>query len=144
MGLDLVLVVLVVTSDSGGTVAAAYTSVRLVVPIVVPVLATGMLVTGLVLGWGTTWSLLEWTWVFTKLVIGLVLTALVFVLLVPTALGLPARLGGDATAVREAVGAAGRSLLFPPVVSFTALGVALVLSVWKPWGRTPWTQQRSR
>jgi hypothetical protein len=141
MGLDLGLVVLVVTgatSDSGATVAAAYTAVRLVVPVVVPLLALGMLLTGLVLGWGTRWGLLEWTWVLVKLVVGVVLNALVFLLLVPIALGIPPGLTGGAAQVRDAVGDAGRSLLFPPVVSFTALGVALVLSIWKPWGRTPW------
>jgi hypothetical protein len=145
MGLDLGLVVLVVagaTSDSGGTVAAAYTAVRLVVPIVVPMLATGMLLTGLLLGWGTKWSLLEWTWVFTKLVIGIVLTALVFVLLVPSALSIPQDLSGGAAEVRDAVGGAARDLLFPPVVSFMALGVAMVLSIWKPWDRTPWARHR--
>jgi hypothetical protein len=145
MGLDLGLMVLVVTgatSGSGPTVAAAYTAVRLVVPVVVPLLATGMLVTGLLLGWGTTWGLLEWTWVLTKLVIGLVLTALVFVLLVPTALSVPSDLGGSATGVRDAVGAAVRSLMFPPMVSFAALGVSLVLSIWKPWGRTAWALRR--
>src|SRR5215210_3584643 len=97
MGLDLALLVLVVTgatSDSGPTVAAAYTAVRLVVPVVVSALATGMLVTGVLLGWGTKWSLLEWTWVFAKLVVGVVLTALVFLLLLPLALGLPSDLGG--------------------------------------------------
>ncbi len=147
MGLDLGLLVLVVvgaTSDSGPAVAAAYTAVRLVVPIVVPVLAGGMMITGVLLGWGTKWGLLEWTWVFVKLVIGLVLTALVFVLLVPGALGIPHELGGDAAAVRDSVGAAAQDLLFPPVVSFTALGVALVLSIWKPWGRTPWARPSCR
>lgn len=142
MGLDLGLVVLVVTaatSGTGPTVASAYTAVRLVVPVVVPVLATGMLLTGLLLGWGTRWGLLRWTWVVVKLAIGLVLTGLVFVLLLPLVLGLPVELGGSADQVRDAVGSAGRSLLFPPVVSFVALGVSLVLSVWKPWGRTSWS-----
>jgi hypothetical protein len=145
MGLDLGLLVLVVTgatSDSGPAVAAAYTAARLVIPVVVPVLATGMLLTGVVLGWGTRWSLTEWTWVFTKLVIGLVLTVLVFVALVPGALGIPADLTGTAEEVRAAVGDAGRDLLFPPAVSFTALAVSLVLSVWKPWGRTRWARRR--
>jgi len=145
MGLDLALLVLVwtgATSESGRTVAAAYTAIRLVVPVVVSALATGMLVTGVLLGWGTKWSLLEWTWVFVKLVIGLVLTALVFLLLVPLALSLPPELGGEAAGVRDAVGEAVRSLLFPPAVSFTALGVSLVLSIWKPWGRTPWAVPR--
>jgi hypothetical protein len=145
MGLDLALAVLVFTgwtSDSGPTAAAAYTAVRLVVPVVVPVLAVGMLLTGLLLGWGTKWGLLQWTWVLVKLVIGVVLTALVFLLLVPGALSIPLDLTGEAAEIRDAVGAAARDLLFPPVVSFSALAVALMLSIWKPWGRTPWTQRR--
>ncbi len=143
MGLDLGLLVLVVTgltSDAGATVAAAYTSARLVIPVVVPVLAVGMLVTGVLLGLGTKWRLTEWTWVLTKLVIGLVLTTLVFVALLPGALSIPTDLAGTAAEVRDAVGRAGRDLLYPPVVSFTALAFALVLSIWKPWGRTRWAR----
>ena len=68
------------------------------------------------------------------------LTALVFVALVPGALSIPTDLTGTATEVREAVGGAGRDLLFPPIVSFLALGFALVLSIWKPWGRTRWAR----
>ncbi|WP_426247478.1 hypothetical protein [Nocardioides sp. LHG3406-4] len=141
MGLDLGLVVLVVTgasSDSGPTVAAAYTAARLVIPVVVPVLATGMLLTGVLLGWGSKWGLVRWTWVLTKLVVGIVLTVLVFVALVPGALSIPTELTGTAAQVRDAVGGAGRDLLFPPVVSFLALSFALVLSIWKPWGKTRW------
>lgn len=147
MGLDLGLVLLVLTgasSDSGPTVAASYTAVRLVVPVVVPVLATGMLVTGVLLGCGTKWGLTEWSWVFGKLVIGVVLTVLVFALLVPGALSIPEGLVGGATQVRDAVGAAAEDLVFPPVVSFAALGVALLLSLWKPGGRTPWARRGSR
>lgn len=107
------------------------------------VLAVGMLVTGVLLGLGTKWGLVEWTWVFVKLVIGSILTALVFVLLVPEALGIPQELVGSAAEVREAVGSAADHLLFPPVVSFAALAVALALAVWKPWGRTPWAARRS-
>jgi hypothetical protein len=143
MGLDLGLLVLVITgasSDSGPTVAAAYTAARLVIPVVVPVLAVGMLLTGILLGWGTKWGLLQWTWVLTKLTIGIVLTVLVFVALVPGALSIPVDLTGTAAEVREAVGRTGRDLLFPPVVSFLALGFALMLSVWKPWGRTRWAR----
>lgn len=147
MGLDLGLLVLVLTgltSDTGATVAAAFTAVRLVVPYVVPVLAVGMLGTGVLLGLGTRWRLLHWTWVLTKLVIGLVLTTLVFVALLPGALGIPTELAGTAAQVRDAVGRAGRDLVFPPIVSFTALGFALVLSLWKPWGRTRWARPTSR
>lgn len=145
MGLDLGLLVLVVagaTSDSGATAAAAYTSLRLVVPGVVSALATGMLVTGVLLGVGTRWRLTEWTWVLTKLVIGVVLTALVYLALVPTALAIPRELAGTAEQVRDAVGRASSDLVYPPVVSFTLLGVALVLALWKPGGRTRWGRRR--
>lgn len=145
MGLDLGLFVLVVTgatADSGPVVAAAYTAARLVIPVVVPVLATGMLVTGVWLGLGTKWRLTEWTWVLTKLAIGVVLTVLVYVALVPGALSIPTELTGTAAEVRDAVGGADTDLLFPPVVSFLALGFSLVLSIWKPWGRTRWSRRR--
>jgi hypothetical protein len=144
MGLDLGLMVLVLTgatSDSGPTVAAAYTAARLVIPVVVPVLATGMLLSGILLGWGTKWGLLQWTWVVTKLAIGLVLTALVFVALVPGALSIPTELTGTAAEVRDAVGAGGRAQNLPPRVGFQARGFALVLSIWKPWGRTRWARR---
>ena len=146
MGLDLGLLVLVVTgltADGGATVAAAYTAARLVIPVVVPVLAVGMLGTGVLLGLGTRWRLTEWTWVLTKLVVGLVLTTLVFVALLPGALSIPTELFGSAAEVRDVVGRAGQDLLYPPVVSFAALGFALVLSVWKPWGRTRWARRRA-
>jgi hypothetical protein len=101
-----------------------------------------MLLTGLLLGWGTKWRLTEWTWVLVKLSIGIVLTALVFLLLLPSALSIPHELEGGAAAVREALGGAARDLLVPPVVSFIDLGVALVLSIWKPWGSTRWARRR--
>ena len=139
MGADVLLAILMLTgrlSDDGPTVAAAYTAARLVIPFAVSVLATGMLVTGVLLGIGTKYGLVQWWWVFVKLVIGIVLTALVFVLLVPGAAGIPAGLAGTADQVREQVGRSGQDLVFPPFVSFVALAFALVLSVFKPWGRT--------
>ena len=143
MGIDLALGVLAYTawlSGDGPTVAAAYSSIRMFVPPVVSALAVGMLVTGVTLGLGTRYGLVQWWWVTVKLALGLVLTALVFVALVPTALAIPSPLSGTAEAVRDALGRDAVNLLFPPPVSFTALAFALVLSVWKPWGRTPWAR----
>ena len=42
----------------------------------------------------------------------------------------------------DAVGRQVQDIIFPPLVSFSLLGVALVLSVWKPWGRTRWGRRR--
>ena len=145
MGADVLLAILVLTgrlSDDGATAAAAYTAVRLVIPPAVPVLAVGMLLTGILLGLGTRWGLVQWWWVTVKLAIGVVLTLLVFVALVPGALDIPTGLTGTADHVRATVGRAGEDLLFPPFVSFAALAFALVLSVVKPWQRTPWARRR--
>jgi hypothetical protein len=31
--------------------------------------------------------------------------------------------------------------MFPPVVSFLMLGVATILTIFKPWRRTPWSRE---
>jgi hypothetical protein len=38
-------------------------------------------------------------------------------------------------------GALPTMLLFPPVVSFLILGTATILSIFKPWHRTPWSRE---
>lgn len=146
MGLDIGLALLVLTgltTDDGPTAAAAYSAAALVIPPVVPVLATTMLLTGVLLGLGTKWGLLTWTWVLSKLVIGITLTVLVFVALLPGATSIPMPLTGSADEVRAAVGDEASGLAFPPIVSFLALGVSLVLSLWKPGGRTRWARTRA-
>jgi len=147
MGLDIGLALLVLTgltTDDGAVAATAYAAAGMVIPPVVPVLAVGMLGTGVVLGLGTRWGLLTWTWVLTKLVIGVVLTVLVFVALLPGALEIPVALSGSADDVRATLGDEASGLAFPPLVSFALLGVSLVLSVWKPGGRTPWARAPAR
>ena len=147
MGADVLLAILTLTARftaDAELAAAAYRSARLLIPIAVPVLAFGMLVTGIVLGAGSQWGLARYWWVLVKLAIGVVLTILVVVLLVPGALSIPGGLQGTADQVRELVGDASRDLMFPPLVSFTALGIALVLSVLKPWGRTRWARAAGR
>jgi uncharacterized membrane protein len=143
MGLDVGLFLLLMTglrTDDGPLAAACYRAVAVIVPVAVPILSLGMLLTGLLLGWGTTWGLLRYWWVFVKLVMGIVLTVLVFIALVPGVNDLPA---ADPTlsagSVRDTIGEATTDLLFPPIVSFTMLGIAAVLSIFKPWSRTPWT-----
>jgi hypothetical protein len=152
MGVDVALATLVVTgltADDGASVATAYAAARTVIPPAVPVLAVGMLTTGVLLGLGTKWGLVRWAWVLTKLAIGIVLTVLVFVALLPGALAIPGDLVATTATesgarVRDVLGQEASNLAFPPFVSFTMLGLSLVLSVMKPWGRTRWHPQRSR
>jgi hypothetical protein len=133
LGIDVVMGVLVFTallSDDDRTKALSFRALELVA--VGPLLVTGLvcLLTGILLG------------------LNLLLTGLVLVALAPEVAdaaerarqfdaGLPAPLGvGD--------------LIFPPIVSPTALLVAMVLAVFKPWGRIrrqaawPRTPERTR
>jgi hypothetical protein len=86
------------------------------------------------LGLGTKYGLVRYRWVLVKLVVNVVLVTLVVLVLWPgvTAVGEAGRAAlveGDAPTMPA-------TLVFPPIVSSTALVVAMTLSVFKPWGRT--------
>ncbi len=90
----------------------------------------------MVLGLGTRFGLARYWWVVTKLVITVVLCVLVLVLLRPTLAEagtqtalVDGTLPGRLTDVR-------RDMIFPPIVSTSALLFASWLSVYKPWGVT--------
>jgi uncharacterized membrane protein len=136
LGIDVVMAVLVFTalrSDDDRTKALAFRALELVA--VGPLLALGLLclLTGILLGLSSRYGLVRYWWVATKLALNLLLTSLVLIALAPEVAdaaerarqfdaGVPAPLGiGD--------------LIFPPIVSPTALLVAFVLAVFKPWGR---------
>ncbi|MFE6256713.1 hypothetical protein [Agromyces sp. NPDC057865] len=136
LGLDLVLGILVGTAllgDPTGAGAAAATMAAVATwPLVVVGLLT--LATGVLLGLGTKYGLVRYWWVLVKLVVNIVLVTLVVLVLWPgvTAVGEAGRVAladGGAPAMPA-------TLVFPPIVSSTALVVAMTLSVFKPWGRT--------
>ena len=145
MGVDIALLVLLITArttDDATLVASGFNAIRMIVPVAVPPLSLGILATGLLSGWGTSWGLLRYWWVLVKLVLSLVMTVLVFVSLVPavTSITLLSTTTMDADVVRASLGALPTQLMFPPVVSFLMLGVATVLSIFKPWRYTPWSR----
>jgi hypothetical protein len=91
------------------------------------------LLTGVVLGLGSRYGLVRYWWVATKLVLNLVLLALV-----PLALGPEVAQAAERGRQLVAGGPAGLDvgdLIFPPIVSPTALLAAMALAVFKPWGR---------
>ena len=146
MGADIVLFILLVTgltTDDGALAAACYRAVAVFVPVAVPVLALGMLATGLLLGWGTRWGVLRYWWVVVKLALGTIMVVLVFLSLLP---GVNDLKTADATltadAVRDSLGSATDQMLYPPIVSFLMLTTAAILSVYKPWKQTPWSTPR--
>ena len=145
IGIDVVMADFVFTAllaDDDSTKALCYRALELFA--VWPLLTTGLvcLASGIVLGLGTKYGLVRYWWVAIKLVLNIVLTALVLVALRP-AVTEAAEQGRQFAAGAPASLAVG-DLIFPPIVSPTALLIAVVLAVFKPWGRIrkrPATQQ---
>ena len=136
IGMDVVLGVLVFTARSTtdiSTEALAYRALELFA--VWPLLAAGLatLLSGIVLGLGTTYGLVKHWWVAVKLAINLVLLTLVTFAL--RAAVSEAASYGEALAAGTPTDVSLDRLFMPPIVSSTALVTATILSVYKPWGR---------
>lgn len=136
IGIDVAMGVLVytaMTTDTPHTAAISYQALNLFVTWPLVVAGVLSLVTGVVLGLGSKYGLVRYWWVGVKLVMNLVLVGLVLFLLRP---GLTeAATYGRELAAGQPAGPEPDSLPFPPIVSLTALTIAVVLSVYKPWGR---------
>ena len=148
MGVDIALFVLLMTARTTNDptlVVSGFNAIRIIVPVAVPPLSLGILLTGLILGLGTPWGLVRYWWVLVKLILSLVMTVLVFLSLIPAINSMAALsvTSTSADAVRASLGSLPTQLMFPPVVSFLMLGVATILSIFKPWRRTPWSRELS-
>ena len=77
---------------------------------------------------------MRYWWVAIKLVLNIVLTALVLVALRPGVM--EAAEQGRRFMAGEAASLAVGDLIYPPIVSPSALLIALVLAVFKPWARS--------
>lgn len=133
LGLDVVVAVLVFTargSADAQTAAFCFRALELVAIWPMAAAALASLVTGVLLGLGSKYGLVRYWWVAVKLAMNLILTTLVIVLLRP---GLHAA-AGYGRAVADGLPATfdSSSLMFPPIVSTSALLFAMVLAVFKP------------
>lgn len=140
IGIDVVLGVLVFTARSATstrTEALAYQALELfaVWPLLTASFVT--LLSGIVLGLGTTYGLVKHWWVAVKLVLNLVLVTLVAFAL--RAAVSEAASYGEALVAGTPTDASVNRLFMPPIVSSTALVTATMLSVYKPWGRIRWS-----
>jgi uncharacterized membrane protein len=136
LGMDVAMGVLVFTAvrtDDPGTKALCYRALELFA--VWPLLSAGLLclATGILLGLGSKYGLVRYWWVATKLALNLVLSTLVLVALRPGVVELADEARGWEEG--EPASLATGTLVFPPIVSTTAVLVAMVLSIFKPWGR---------
>ncbi|ADB33955.1 hypothetical protein Kfla_4939 [Kribbella flavida DSM 17836] len=136
LGIDVTMAVLVFTAlgaDDPGTRSLCFRALELVA--VWPMTISGLtcLVTGVILAYGSKYGLTKYWWVVVKLVLNLLLTTLVLIALRPGVNDM-----AEQARIQEAGGPAmapASDLIFPPIVSPTLLMVAVVLSVFKPWGR---------
>ncbi|WP_245580397.1 hypothetical protein [Arthrobacter castelli] len=137
IGIDVMVAVLVTVGWFGQELATRGAAYQILGEfVVVPMMVSALLcaATGLILGIGTSWGLLRYRWVLAKLVITFGLCTLIVVALRPRI--------GEVALVGMRLGRGGAVetdlawLFFPPAVSLVALSLALMLAVFKPWGRT--------
>ncbi len=136
IGIDVVMGVVVFTAlltDDDGLKTLCFRALELFA--VWPLFTTGLvcLASGVVLGLGTKWGLIRYWWVAVKLALNIVLTTLVLVALRPGVT--EAAEQGQRFKAGESASLAVGDLIFPPIVSPTALLIAVVLAVFKLWGR---------
>lgn len=142
LGIDVAMAAVIFTglsTDDPQRAAVAFRALEIFT--IIPLLTVGVicLITGLFLGWGSKWGVLRYKWVLVKLILNLVLTLLVLVAL---------RSGVQDAAIYGSELAAGvetsvdpSDLIYPPIVSTSSLTFAMILAVFKPWGRV---RNRSR
>jgi uncharacterized membrane protein len=135
-GLDVAMAILVFTAigtDSAAVRAYTLQSLRLIT--VWPMFSAAMLslITGILLGLGSKYGLVRYWWVAIKLCLNLLLATLIVTALrgeVANAAGL-----GGQLAVGADLDWNFTNMIYPPIVSPTALAIAFLLAVFKPWGR---------
>lgn len=140
IGVDLAMGVLAyrgLATDDPEELAVIYRALEM---FCVPLLLTlGLLslVSGIWLGLGTRFGLVRYWWVVVKLAISLVLLTLVLIALRPTLIEGAAQAAVVDGSLPERLTDVRRNMIFPPVVSTTALAFVTWLGVYKPWGVTP-------
>jgi uncharacterized membrane protein len=147
IGADLVIGVLSftgLTTDDPRTMATAYTAIGMFAVPLLMTLGLLTLATGLMLGLGTRFGLVRYWWVVVKLVISVVLTVLVVVALRPALDDAAAESAIVDPTLPERLDQVRFNMIFPPLVSTTALLLATWLGVYKPWGLTRYGRSQGR
>lgn len=136
-GLVVAMLALGVTARTAASMELAEVTYRLMARIggiVIPPMAVATLLSGLALSLLTPWGLLRHWWIVTKTVLGLAV--------IVTAVSLTDTWIEQAMADASAIDAAGTRLVAASVIHLVMLALATVISVDKPWGRTPVGRRR--
>lgn len=121
-------------------VRAAYLAMDLIAQFVIVPLALASLVTGLIQSLGTAWGLFRHYWVLTKLLLTAFATAVLLAKL--ELVSYAARLAAESVLLRTDLRAIGVELAVHAAGGLLVLLVPAALSVYKPWGPTPYGRCR--
>ena len=138
----LALAVAGLTSQDSQIVRAVYLAMDLTARFVVVPLAFSSLLTGLIQSLGTPWGLFRHYWVLAKLL----LTAFATIILMQKMelIGYAAHLAAETVLPQADLRAAGMQIAVHAAGGLLVLLVPAILSVYKPWGLTPYGQLKQR
>ena len=138
----LALAVTGVISQDDQLVRATYLAMELIARFVIVPLAFASLLTGLIQSLGTTWGLFRHYWVLVKLL--LTVFATIVLLFKMELIGYAALLAAETTLPSAELRAAGIQLVVHAAGGLLVLLVPMVLSVYKPQGRTRYGLHKQR
>ena len=138
----LALAVTGVISQDDQLVRATYLAMELIARFVIVPLAFASLLTGLIQSLGTTWGLFRHYWVLVKLL--LTVFATIVLLFKMELIGYAALLAAETTLPSAELCAAGIQLVVHAAGGLLVLLVPMVLSVYKPQGRTRYGLHKQR
>jgi len=128
------------TSHDAQTVRAAYLSMEMIGWFVIVPCCFAALLTGLVQSLGTEWGLFRHYWILVKFL--LTITATIILLLHMPTITRMARLAAEMTLPIATFGEIQRQLLVHAAGGLLVLLTVTALSVYKPWGLTPYGRRK--
>ena len=140
----LVLGVAALTSRDAEVVLGAYLSMNLIGLYMVVPLSLAALLTGLVQSLGTHWGLFRHYWVSMKFVLTVAATAMLMHHQFSAVAYIARRASEAAPGILPEVGQRGTEIVNYAGLGLLALIVITALSVYKPWGRTPYGKRKQQ
>ena len=136
----LALAIAGVVSGDSQMVRAAYLAMHLTTWFVIVPLSLASLSTGLIESWGTAWGLFRHYWVATKLLLTAVATSLLLLHTQP--IGRVATVAAQMDLTSSELRSVRLQLVGDAAAALFVLLVTTALSVYKPWGMTPYGIRR--
>jgi hypothetical protein len=140
----LVLSIAAVASRDADVVRSAYVAMNLVGQFIIVPLSLAAVITGLVQSLGTHWGLFRHYWVVVKLVLTVGATILLLLHQFVAVATAAKRASETAAGVMPDVGRLGPQLVGDAGLAVLTLLVTTTLSVYKPWGPTPYGRRQQR